>query len=964
MLTFDPATASALAGGTSKAHWCEMLKLALGSSPRRVVCKRVASGTATVAEAWDTGTVFRDFDLMGTISTEGAKLSNLGVASGTRVKAAADMSTGTSCLRISNTDGTLWTTGLYGLQASTDADGNPLDSSGRRLDFVRSASPTGAVTEGDAVVATLRPPPFLPSGTGPEAPSWTADTPKYVVYDLWIDGEFVNGEGNVNTEVEFDDRGVDVTIGHPFYAAQLGDVGRWTCTRSLNIGVHHMYPQLFRHHAGCTQSGERPLEAIWISARPVNELPGDWDCYPAMARADGTVVYDRKNPRHSTYPAPGRFRFLNAQRQEIGRKEWPNGPINDPRMPFDEFYDPVTRTHVDPSTLVPTFNTATPPAQDGWRGSGPSWYDSTPGQVVLPPWNIAEPVLWENEIPADMPKRFYAGVEADAMVPYMGKSEVGFNPMNQLLAPDSQADNLYNPWVNGPLPQTRETHPRMQPEDPYAKSPNVSSRSFQPWSTGFDDLVGNPGGQDIYPGPGGMREDRAAIAMRIARFVTDPEGVRLEGAVPHREWTWKWCKNYANLARCFVTGPNLESIPKEQSLAGDWKQNTGYYGAGTGPLSTRINYVGIGNGGNKRRAFYTTGMTAEEFVAANCTDSTGRHPYGYQLPESAHHGYSAAAQALLAFKDIRFAVMQRFFFDTAQMARLGASRPTSDPEDYYGQRTHAWRWADYLWAWLAAGDHPLLYSRQQIEDRFQIELELLNGVYQRVFVVNGGLGENSFFAQGIRRFGQPMQVVESDGYYRASETGGNKFYYLGQIAMLMMTSGLWDRMKARSQGCANGLALVVHSLAKGSIDWVNGTDAKWVRYDGIYKTVGGHFIGSTPTLSSDVQVADLLADWVATAAVLPDPGLADFWHEADGSHVPYEDAPLHCRAQWPSIHKLFFETDYPWVGLDAALAKFKGYYLDRNAWVLLQTPSPSSQSGHNWAYRIASYGFVKPVEVT
>ncbi len=947
MLSYDPITEAAINSAGSKLAWCEALAAILGST-RRLVIADAPSG-----DPFNSGTagrtVIRDLDLTGTINTSAATLADLGVASNVRVQAAYNLATAIAPQwRIYNSDRTRWLQGSYGLLGSG-------------ADLERSANP-GTNTGDDFSRVVIRPPMFMPSGIGPVSPAWTSQTPKYVVFDTWNGTAFVNGEGNINTDVEFDVRGSDVTVSQPFLASQLGDVAWWSCSRSINVGVHNIFPQLFRHHAGCTQSGLRPLEALWISARPVNTQPGDWDTFPAMGRADGTVVYDRKNPRHSTYPVPGRFRYLNDQRQEVGRDEWPEGrPINDPRLPFDEMYDPVTQTHILASELVPTYNTNG--VQDGWRGNGPSWYGSTPGQPILPPWNIAQPILWENEVPADMPRNLYAGVEADAMVPYMGKAEVGFNALNQLLAPDSQADNLLNPWVNGPLPLSRETHPRMEPIDPYAKSPNVSSRSYQPWSHGYIYFPGNPGGQDIYPGPGGMREDRAAIAMRIARFATDPGGVRLEGELPHRTWTWNWCKNYANLARCFVTGSQLQSIDKAQSLNGDWKQNTGYYGAGTGPLSTRINYVGIGNGSHKRRAFYTSGMTAEAFVAANCTDSKGRHPYGYQLPESAHHGYSAAAQTLLAFKDIRFAVMQRFYFDTAQMARLGASRPTSDPEDYYGQRVHAWRWADYLWAWLAAGEHPLLYTQKQIEDRFQIEMNLIDGVYQRVFVANGGLGEPSFFAQGIRRFGQPMQVVESQNYYRASEIGGNKFYYIGQIAMLMKTSGMWEKMKAKSQSCQNSMSLVIHSLAKGSIDWVNGTDAKWTRYEGIYKTTGGHYIGSTPTLSSNVQVSDLLADWAATAAVLPDPGLADFWRTADGSRVNYEDPPLHCRAQWPSIHKLFFATDYPWSGLDSALTKFRGYYTDRNAWSLLQSTSPSSQAGHNWAYRIASYGLVKPVEV-
>lgn len=940
MLTFDTTTTAALASAASKSAWCEIIKTNLGN-PRILICKRAASG-----DAWATGTTFRDLDLTGVVNTDGAIISNFGISSNARVRLAADLATGVAVWRISNVAGTRWIQGTLGLVGSG-------------ADVERSANPTDRSGD-DALAVRIMPPQFLPSGRGPSSPEWTSNTPKYVVFDPWEDDAFTNGEGDPDLETSFDERGLDWTASNTYLASQLGDVAWWSCTSPIKVGVHEIYPQLFRHDASCTQSGTKPLEAIWISARPVNELPGDWSTYPAMG--DGTsTIYDRKNPRHSTYVVPGRFRFLNDQRIEVGKVEWPNGrPINDPSAPQDELYDPATGTH---AAVEPIY--ASGGAQNGFRGLGPSFSTSDPGAAIYPHWNIAEPIFWENEVPAYMGKGIFAGVEADAMVPYMAKNQIGFNPLNQLLSPDSQTDNLYNPWVNGPLPLTREDHDRMLPIDPYAVTPNISSRPWVPWSTGFEYFPGNPGGQDIYPGPGGMREDRAAIAMRITRLITEPNGVRLEGEVPHQTWAWNWCKNYANLARTFVRDRNLGSIDKNESLNGDWKQHGGYYGAGVAPTSTKIDYVAMGNGAHKRRLGYTPGMTAETWInVTNCTDSTGRHPYGYQLPESAHHGYSAAAQALLAFKDARFAVLQRFYFDTAQMSRLGGSRPTTDATSYYGQRIHAWRWSDYFWTWYSSAEHPLSYTPKQMEDRFLIELEKINAeVYQPAFVNNGGAGDNTLFAQGVRRFGQGLNIVEEPGgTYGARENGGNKFWYLGLPVMMMKTSGMWDVMKAKSPGAANAMNCVIHSLATGSINWINGTDTKWSRYsDANFSNTGGHFWTSSPNLGATITPANLATSWSTVGALLPDPGLADYWHDSTGTYIGYEDPPLHNRAQWPSIHKLFFETEYPWAGLDTALAKFKQHYADRNAFALTYE-SPASQRSHNWVYRLASNGFVKPVE--
>jgi hypothetical protein len=966
MLTFDTTTAAGLALAASKLAWCDLIALNLGAAPRKLVCKRAASG-----DAWATGTIFRDLDMTGTISTSGALLTNFGVTSNARVKLAADLTTGVSVWRISNTAGTRWIQGTLG------APGSGAD--------IERANPTA--TSGDDFSAVyIRPPQLMPSGTGPASPSWTSETPKYVVFDTWNGTTFVNGEGNVNTETEYDERGPNWVASHPFLASQLGDVAWHHCSKPIRVGTHLLFPQLFRHHAGCTQSGTRPLEAAWISARPVAELPGDWDTFPALGRQNGDIVYDRKNPRHSTYVVAGRVRFLNDQREEVGRIEWPNGrPINDPLAAQDEMYDRFTGGNVAASTL--TRINDDDGVQVGWAGSGDSWSNNN-SVAIFPHWNIAQPLLWENEMAADMPHNIFAGVEADVMVPYLGKSSVGFNPMNQMLYNDAQQDNLNNPWVNGPYPQSRSEHPRLEPIDPYATTPNLSSRPYNAWATGMNYMPGAFGGHDIYPGPGGMREDRAPVAMRLTRFITDPNGVRLEGEIPHREWAWQWCKNYANLARVFITGSQLESIDKAQSMAGQWRQHGGYYGPGTGTNDRKIDWVALGNGSHKRRYGYSASTSAQNWIDVHsCGDSTGRHPYGYQLPESQHHGCSAPGSALLAFKDARFAILQRYFFDTARMSRLGSAPATTSPTTFYGQRTHAWRWSDYFYTWYSAAEHPLSHSRQSLEANMQTELEKIDTeVYQPAFVNNGGQGDDTIFAQTVRRFGQPMTVTREGDKYTIRETGGSKWYYSGLPFMFMKTSGLWDILKGKSPSCANGLKCMIHTSAMASIDWMNYTGGVWTRYsrNGIGST-GGHFWGGgvvvdtrtdfplkpdgTPYTNANrpdalvLTTANLASGWPAIPAVMPENGLADYWHEYDGAWVTAEDPPLHARAQWPSIHKKFFEAEYPWLGLDTALATYKQIYADRNSFAFNATDVLTSKSGHNWRYRIASYGFVKQLEV-
>lgn len=932
MLNFDDVTKAALNGATSKVLWCELLALALGDT-RKMVCAGADSGDPFNTDN-PSRQVFRDVDLSGTISTAGAVISNFGFVSNSRVKLAADLSVGVAAIRITNADGSRWVQGSYGL-------------TGSGADFTTAANPTAA--SGESISATILPPPNMPSGLGPASPAWHSRTPKTVVLESYESGTWTEVD-----RVDFTERQKDVSLSHTFLGGQIGDAAWWIPSRPMRLdgadgAAHWFFPQLFRQDASTSRSGARPLELIWVSARPVDDgLPGDWSTFPAMGigpQSGGTIVYSKENPRHSTIPLNFRLRYLNDQGVEEGRSDWPDRtgafpqgrPINDRAAVQNQFYNPATGGK---ATL-----------DSGNDGTGPYWGDGV--SVVEPFWNIAQPIWWESEMPADMPGVLMNGFESDVLIP-QARYYSTTNPADYLYA--RYADQMLGmnfPWVMTEYPRNRAVQTHMTPVDPQSSDPN-NVGDYRGWAIGYRQVAGWRNGHDIYPGPGGQRFDRAAIPHQVALFLSDREGVRTEGAVPNRTIAWEFCKGYANLSRAFVKDRFLTSIPKNEGISGAWALKAAHYGAGNKAYDKQIEMCKISG------------------LKKDAVDYAGRHPYSWQQPEGIHHGYSHAAIGLLAFRDIRFAILQRFHWDTHWMSTLGYSgastNPAGETEGYFGTRQGAWRFGAHLWTWLAAGEHQLLYSRSQVENRFQTELQMIDTNIWQPSMVNN---EQTLYMQGIKRFGQGMKVgVNVNG---AVEVGGNKAYYMGLFAFLAKTSGFWDTMKAKSQGCANGLAAILHMLDTGSIDWVMGTDAKWAGYvfagdpnlDTNEDHNMGHMICSADLPTGTPTVADLPADWYGVPVVMTLNNLdAGFLKTQNGAfRITDWDPPEHNRAAWPALRlRAGFSTDYPKANVQAAKDRFAGYYAARTAWSNESTTEFGKMS-RNCRSRIVPMGFPKALEV-
>lgn len=112
-LTVNTELSALLAAAATKTEWTAILITALGAT-RRVVCKR-------------NGTTFRDCALTGTMQASAGSITFAGYTSDTTTYLAADLSTGSSTLRIEG--GGHWVEGTLGLAASG-------------CDFILAANPT------------------------------------------------------------------------------------------------------------------------------------------------------------------------------------------------------------------------------------------------------------------------------------------------------------------------------------------------------------------------------------------------------------------------------------------------------------------------------------------------------------------------------------------------------------------------------------------------------------------------------------------------------------------------------------------------------------------------------------------------------------------------------------------------------------------------------------------------------
>lgn len=953
--TLAAAISAAMLEDPTKINYSGTISSELGNS-RRVRCFRDPNPAATNPAA--TGVEFLNMASTGPLTMTSGNISGFGILSDITKRLPANLSTGSCALVLEGNDCSItYTLGLVG--------------SGK--EFVLPSSPTGSVNEGYAFApgSGTKAPRKLASGTGPKAPTLKPTTPTIVELVDWTDRNnlVVVGVARVTEATRVD----DWVFQHPQMAAEIGDVAIYELDETIKwtagpISQHFEYGQLMFVAANYNTESGVQLEQSLGSFVPL----GRWATYPAMdtwqktmrpdlgvwadpyvKSADMPFYTGRGGPDmgpptnsttyDSTFPRPFKVNLYTeagykngaADRTPLFTHEMkafngkPVGPINGP-----EYSQELTNTE----PFIPHFHC---------------------GQML--PWQSTRTKKSANA------GQWFNGVGSYAYSADRGKSGDSCNPA--IVQLKNEQVNATNQWFvmppyplkavyqaasgDGPADPTYLNTYEDNPKDPNAFTNRDHYAGYR--FTGRKYQPGSISGHDWRTGNGGMRVvDRAVAPTPLAIWASDQQWQRPEGLVPIRELVDDFGLAYFNHANHWIRdAKTFATVPKTEVLRGDWVFGSGYYGGGPygaqgqpkGPQNT-IDLSCPGNGAGVYKYYL---------------DATGRLPFqGWQ--RDGLHSYTNAAWYAIMLNSPMHAFASGHDFNAQWMGSLGESGPTANPcndgeiaygDTFFMYRTGAWRWLSYTMQWVVGTEHPLGYSQEEVEARFQIELEVLyEKVYKPLYITN----DQRPYYVALRNLGTP---VKHTGGILSSVGGSLAFYYVHAL-VLMRQFGLEKVMKARSDKCKKVIEMMIPLFDKWIVDYVMDTDMR----DSYYQIISNK--------GSGVTAADIPSNWAAQKAWLDSvrPVVTDLVTsestivEQFGVERLFKNFTLRynnrCSEQEGNPHMYLqylharqdFWPEVPNTRIPAAITKMEGYYTQHDA-------AHAQNQAYEWKYLFASGGVLK-----
>lgn len=674
-ITCDNATRGTLDGAVTKTDWANKLLAALGSSGRRVICKRDASSSA--ADPWTTGTIFRNVGASGAFGMISGKLSTLGRLKGTTVATAADMLSGKSVLRMQNADGTRWIMGTLGLSRKAQAAAGVAEANIVDYDFTVPKNFTA--TNGLGVVPNfaLGGRRFLPSGVGPAAPALDVGAP--TVYEMW---DWANPASPVKTgAITLDTRAEDFLYEDLEMALENGDTAVYQSTQSLTLGEFEFGFTLLASSPTNTEAGNVPLYQVLGAIRSIKP---SWSSYPA------SDTYDFVND--NVFLPPLKIVAKNSAGAVIHTFELQDGKaINDPTVTS---------------------------AKQSW------------GQGLLPfrpKMNCYQMLPWQNTRPRASSKlnKFYPGLATEYRRPSMGKTHFSVNGCEPIFTDGYNQNGTVNGWANiytvKQWPEKRLYKIAPAISDPYLSYYDLNHDTQQgtPWCEGWGYEPGSKSTHNWYTGPGGVRFDRAFIPSQLALWATDPNGKRLQDETPWRDMVDGFLLASFNHSNHLVRDvKKMTFTPYSDFKEEPWTGKNEYYSSGTevaGPKVLRGN------------------SDQRDGTAARHFDANGNMPFCGWGRDS-QHNYANAGWGALLLNSPMHAIGSRWDYLYSIMQN---EKPDQFNSGAYMYRNQAWEWLHLTIAWKLASRHVLGVSRADIEDRFVRKLEAIyRSVYVPAFIEN------------------------------------------------------------------------------------------------------------------------------------------------------------------------------------------------------------------------------------
>lgn len=645
----------------------------------------------------------------------------------------------------------------------------------------------------------------------------------------------------------------------PEMAAEVGDAAVYQSSTLASLAEFDFAPTLIISDAHNNHSS---TSARWevLVGMAVSRTRTTWTTYPGE---------DTFNPQvHTTFPPAFKIRFKNKLGATVKVIEMHDGrPVNPHRAKQGDFNPNMA--------MEPNINVGN----------------------LLPAWS-------DGPKKSSRANKWVPGLNANSMRISRSHSQVTSIAVEPLLTGGyggNSKNGMHNMWAMLKWP-CKQQHQNPLPRDPWGSVDNEFNRSgasseFGAYMTGWGYDPGAFGGHNWYTGPGGPRFDRGPIPSVLALWVTNPDFVRPQESVPIREMAWAWALNYCNHSNHWMTDPRTLSLAKNnQELMTEWDLK-GYYYGDYGQRGPKV----IDTKGQMR-----DGENASHF------DKNGQF-FWNGWNRDGLHSYASACHAALLMNSPMLAMVGKW--DSFWQLKRGGGIGRSD----YMVRAQAWLWLHYMLAWKTGSKHPLGLAQQQVEDILQGHLENLHDeIYVKVYIQN----ENSPFANGLRKLGQP--VIPDGG---GQTQGGGLGMYMANVLAMWKQTGLWSRMKNKNEKCKRVLEMQMQHIDKYVFDvTLRSKMSKW------------------PTMA--IPNINDIKDW---ATYDPPVGMEDLTRNDDGSmRTGDRDVSMHPFTCWVYVRKYYF-PEYPHPDLEAAFQKTEAMLNAVGTYVAAVT-DPQQQKGRDHPY--------------
>lgn len=743
----------------------------------------------------------------------------------------------------------------------------------------------------------------LPSGQGKPPPAKTDAMPH--TFELWDYGNASSPVlvGSVNLDV----RDQDWVYQDAELGADIGDAAWYRASNLLTLGDYSFGCHLFLSDASNTIDGSAPLQEVLI--QPTFNL----NKWPTLPESD---TYDRKN--HILNPTPFKIVMKDKNGNVLHTFQMRDGlPINDLLMKNMQGAD--QRTY----PVRPFFNVF----------------------MQLPWWNVMPRINGKAN-------KYYPGLTPEARRITLAKSQTAVLSCEPLVSTGYEGystNSLANMWSADQWPRTRtDWYPNGNPPftpDPYLPytTMNYGSPDHAGWVEGWDYEPGSYSGHNWYTAPGGPRFDRAFIPSKLALYLTMPNGHRPQQSVPYRDFLRGWALAYCNHSNHYCEDPvTLKFRDDPTFIWTDFQYVGNYYGGGViGPKNI------YQNAGANRDA---------NFNPPNACDAQGNNICNGWGRDSLHD-YATAGWIGLTLASPMMAILSKWDTKSAFMMH---GRPEWDATGSYLVRSDAWHWLHHVIAWKVAANHPLGFSREDIEARFCEHLLML---YNKIYVPTYVTMSTDRAYESLRRFGQLRQ---DDVGNTAVTSGGGLGHYMSGVLMLMKQTGMWKAIYDKGGKVRTALLMVLNHLDQHAFGIFSQTgasatlqykDSNGNDYTSRFQVWSGITWDRLVTYSdgSDTprDYAELWQHMNAEMQASPRPGLWDLIHQA-GVRTNNPDVSM-----WPTIQHCYIRRDYfpeipkhPWQ--DDALAKLDGYLAqvttEANAYIASGDTDPAHNPDHVYCY--------------